>query len=303
LNLPCPVPDLIPQKGKMGFDQILFKTQKEDGQSMAVIREDHLFLDDRGRLSNPALIEYVNQLIAAAQGYNALATNEPVKKGLFVGLQDATFWDTVRLGDRLTLKKYLTEEVAQVNFVQGIVLREDRKVAEFITKIYELKDPAEFDSLTNLGPAVGPTDAGCFNDWQPPSFLDSNLQRQIFSCLREVKITTNLISFRIACPPEFVAFDGHFPGNPILPGVVLLEIAGLALELYISQPVVLNYVKRMKISSVVLPDQIIAGTVKIDSRDSSQLDFSAVFKGENNREISRFSGLCKKEDDHGEPET
>jgi 3-hydroxymyristoyl/3-hydroxydecanoyl-(acyl carrier protein) dehydratase len=278
----------------MGFEQILITTQKDDGCSTAVIGADHILLDDCGQLANPALIEYVNQLIAAAQGYNALAANEPAKKGFFVGVQDATFWETVHIGDLLTLKKYLVEEVAQVNFVQGIILREGKKIAEFVTKVYEVRDLAEFDSLTGLGSTFGQNGASYFNDRQSPPFLNSNLHRKLDSYLCELKISADQIAFRLACPQDFAAFDGHFPGRPILPGIILLEIAGLALELHTNQPVVLKRIKKMKISSVVLPDQVINVTVKIDSRDSSRLDFSALFMGENHREISRFSGSCDK---------
>jgi 3-hydroxymyristoyl/3-hydroxydecanoyl-(acyl carrier protein) dehydratase len=293
LNLPFPARDLIPQKGRMGFEQMLIKTQKDDGRSTAVIGADHILLDDYGQLSNSALIEYVNQLIAATQGYNALAANEPAKKGFFVGVQDATFWETVHTGDLLTLKKYLLEEVAQVNFVQGIILREGQKIAELVTKIYEVRDLVEFDSLTGLGSTSGQNGASYLNNRQSPSFFNSNLHRKLYSYLCELKISADQIVLRLACPQEFEAFDGHFPGRPILPGIILLEIASMALEIYTNRPMVLKQIKKMKISSVVLPDRVIEGTVKVDSRDSMQLDFSAVFKGENNQEISRLSGTTR----------
>lgn len=292
MSLPCSVRDLIPQKGKMGFEQMLIKTKSDNGQSTAIINEGNIFLDDQHQLSNAALIEYVNQLIAAVQGYNATDKNETVKNGLFVGLQDVEFFRPVYLGDSLTIKRYLTEEVAQVNFVQGIIDRDNEKIAEFVTKIYEVKDLEELNLLTNHGRISQHKNDMILNNHQPQFHLSSNMHRKLYSYLHDLIISDDLITFKIACPDDFDAFDGHFPGNPILPGIILLEIAKLTLELYINKSVIIRAIKKMKISGVVLPNQVISCTLKIDKRNDSQLSFLALFKEGEEREISRFSGSC-----------
>jgi 3-hydroxymyristoyl/3-hydroxydecanoyl-(acyl carrier protein) dehydratase len=293
LSLPCPVTDLIPQKGKMGFDQILKAIDGDAGRSAAMIKAGHLFLDNRGQLSNIALIEYVNQLIAAAQGYKELVNAAPMKKGLFVGLQEARFLQPVRLGETLTFHKTLAEEVAPVNFVQGIVERDGERIATFVTKIYEIKDLAELD-LAPPDVLPEPKRAVAFNTAQPPACLGSNLRRQLYAYLCELNRDAGEIIFKLACPPDFAGFDGHFPERPILPGIILLEIAQLALELLLKQPVVLKTIKKMKISGVVLPNQVISGTVKVNLSDcGADPSFIAVFKAEPGREVSRFNGSCE----------
>jgi 3-hydroxymyristoyl/3-hydroxydecanoyl-(acyl carrier protein) dehydratase len=299
LGLPCAVTDLIPQKGKMGFNQILTKTNGDAGQSTAIIKADQLFLDDRQQLSNMALIEYVNQLIAAAQGYKEAANHEPVKKGLFVGLQEAEFLRPVYLGDSLTLKKFLAEEVPPVNFVQGIIERNGEQIAAFITKIYEVANLAEFNLVTNQGSALSGKNGLRLNNQKPPAYLASRMHRTLFSYLHDVIIDADGIAFKIVCPADFEAFDGHFPGNPILPGIILLEIAQLALKLFVKQPVVVKSIKKMKIGSMVLPNQVISGALKIeDPNHGSRRSFTAVFKTEHEREISRFSGSCEEGKGH-----
>ncbi len=139
MSLPCQIRDLIPQKGKMGFDEILIKSKIEDGEGSAIINPDNIFLNYNKQLSNSVLIEYVNQLVAAIQGYNEKFHNKKTVKGLFVGVQEAEFYQTVNSGDLLTIKGFLSEEISQVKFIRGIIHRDGGKIAELVTKIYEVR--------------------------------------------------------------------------------------------------------------------------------------------------------------------
>ncbi|NLW48181.1 MAG: hypothetical protein GXY86_12720 [Firmicutes bacterium] len=290
LTLPCPVRDLIPQKGKMGFDQILIKTQRDDSESTATIKCDNIFLDDDHQLSDIALIEYVNQLIAAAQGYHRAINGKTAPKGLFVGIQEAFFHQRVHQGDCLTVKGVTIEEVSQVTFVQGVIERAGIKIAELVTKLYEVKDGPEFGSLTDGRQMLGARDAIFLNKSQPPVCLGSDIQRQLYSYMHHIDLGEDLICFKIACPEDFDAFDGHFPGNPILPGITLLEIAGLALKLITKKPVRIQSVRKMKISGMILPNQVIDCVLKTDRENGLTVPFSATFKTEDGRVISRFTG-------------
>ncbi len=292
MGLPCSVWDLIPQKGKMGFDQTLVKTKTDDLESTAIINQGNIFLDDYNQLSNIVLIEYINQLIAAVHRYNGKANNQPERKGLFVGIQEAEFYQPAYLGDILTLKGFVAEEVSQVTFFQGFIERDGDRIAQLVTKIYEVKEAAEFDSLTNGGKIPQQRAAIQVNRNQPPVYLTSSMDRKLYTYLHDITIGVDNISFKIACPEDFDAFDGHFPKNPILPGIVLLEIAKLALEVLLKKPVAIIYLKKMKISGVVLPNQVISGTVKIDRESGPTLSFSAVFEDGSGCDISRFSGTC-----------
>jgi 3-hydroxymyristoyl/3-hydroxydecanoyl-(acyl carrier protein) dehydratase len=297
--LPCATGELILQKGKMGFKQILVNVDQGNGESTAVIGEDHIFLDDHHCLANSALVEYINQLIAAVNGYNNIINQKPVKKGLFVGVQDARFYLSVSSGDRLTLKANVLDVIAQVSFVQGIISRDGQKVAEFITKLYDVENAEELNRLTNRGGLlaykVGPSSE---NDRLPfrPS---SNLRRSLMANIRNIQNGGEQISFDMACPEDFIAFDGHFPEHPLLPGVVLLEIGQLAMELLLKQSICLQTIQKMKISGVVLPTQLISCTVKIDENTGSSFSFSAILKGENGKEISRYNGTGVKEESNG----
>jgi 3-hydroxyacyl-[acyl-carrier-protein] dehydratase len=300
MNLPCATGDLISQTGKMGFNQTLTNVNTGEGQSTAVVGAEQIFLNDVHRLANPALIEYINQLVAAVHGYTGSVTGKPVKKGLFVGLQDALFYHDVFLGDQLTLKAHVTEEIAPVSFVKGMIERDGDRIAEFVTKLYEIEDPEELNRLTKQG-SLGAHYAGALTQEQrPPANLTSDLRRKLFLYLQDIEADQDLITFRIVCPDNFDAFDGHFPGNPLLPGIVLLEIGQLAVELLLGESVCLKSIQKMKIGGVVLPNQVISCMVKIEGKMDLEWAFSAILKGGNGKEISRYNGTCVKEESNGE---
>jgi 3-hydroxymyristoyl/3-hydroxydecanoyl-(acyl carrier protein) dehydratases len=297
LSLPRPVYDLIPQEGKMGFEQTLIEAGINHGETTAIINENNIFLDDHRRLSNAVLIEYVNQLIAAVHGYNSQTNHLPMKKGLFVGLQEAEFHRTVSAGDLLTIHGVTMEEISQVNFVRGIITRDGVKVAELVTKLYEMPDGPEFRSLIHQGQSLKRADE-IISNHQPPAFLASGMQRKLYGYLDHIQADENCISFTMACPSDFDAFNGHFPENPILPGVVLVEIADLALKLLFDKPAVIQSIKKMKIGGVVLPNQPVSCTVTIDKQCNPPFSYSAIYRvgatggtnGDRSREISRFNG-------------
>jgi 3-hydroxyacyl-[acyl-carrier-protein] dehydratase len=50
-------------------------------------------------------------------------------------------------------------------------------------------------------------------------------------------------------------FEGHFPGNPILPGVCTLQIAGELLSKYLDKKLLLVKSDNIKFMSLVIPDE------------------------------------------------
>ena len=289
--LPCLNRELIPQKGRMGFNQLLIKAEKEDTQSTITIEKGNLFLDDNNQLSSIAMIEFVNQLRASVQGYNVdYQQAKAMNMGLFVGLQDVEFIKPVFLGDTLTLRGFVTEEISQVSFFQGMILRSGEEIARLVTKLYEVNDPAELESIIAPERTAAKGSNAKSEPNNHPVYIPSHMQRLLYSYIQEKIIGEDCISFTIACPDDFDAFDGHFPGNPILPGVILLEVGKLGLDLLLERNVNLAGIKKMKISGVVLPNQVVSCDLKIGKRGDAVRSFSAVFKGKSDSEISRFTG-------------
>lgn len=49
-------------------------------------------------------------------------------------------------------------------------------------------------------------------------------------------MSPDAVQTRLAIPPDHPAFEGHFPGHPILPGVVMLAEALAAIEAATGRP-------------------------------------------------------------------
>jgi len=82
----------------------------------------------------------------------------------------------------------------------------------------------------------------------------NKLREQIKKCMydRASQGGKEIVKFRF--PREFAGFDGHFPGNPVLPGVCLLQAGAVILEMLYG-PVCLREIAEAKFYNTVLPDE------------------------------------------------
>lgn len=67
------------------------------------------------------------------------------------------------------------------------------------------------------------------------------------------------------------SLPGHFPGAPLVPGVVLLDQVLLAAEKWLNQPLRVSVLTQTKFNSPLLPEQ--TAVVKLQLRDT-ELRFS-----------------------------
>lgn len=67
--------------------------------------------------------------------------------------------------------------------------------------------------------------------------------------------------------PDFIGFDGHFPDNPILPGVVQLMAGGLAARDAFGKSLTLRGVSRTKFTRQVIPGETLIVSGKLKEKD------------------------------------
>ena len=75
----------------------------------------------------------------------------------------------------------------------------------------------------------------------------------------------NEISADIHVPPDSPWFDGHFPGEPILPGVAQIGMVFDAIRKAHNQELKVSSVRRVRFKSIIRPDdrlKIIAAPLK-----------------------------------------
>lgn len=85
---------------------------------------------------------------------------------------------------------------------------------------------------------------------------------------QDLTVQDGVITGRVTVPVGHAAFDGHFPGRPILPGVAQLDLALSLLQHALGQRVRLERVRRMKFSSTVTPGAVLTFRLEPDATRS-----------------------------------
>lgn len=83
--------------------------------------------------------------------------------------------------------------------------------------------------------------------------------------VQDLVVLADAITGRVAIPPDHPAFDGHFPGRPILPGVAQLDLVLGLLTRALGAPVTLRRIRRLKFSSTVTPGTTLAFRLEPDA--------------------------------------
>ncbi len=77
-------------------------------------------------------------------------------------------------------------------------------------------------------------------------------------------------------PPDFLGFQGHFPGEPVLPAMVQLFLVRLLAERALGGPLFARCLDRAKFKDLVRPEEKI--TIHLDGQESGQDSWSVDFK-------------------------
>lgn len=62
--------------------------------------------------------------------------------------------------------------------------------------------------------------------------------------------------FDLRLNPEHFIYQAHFPGEPITPGVCIMQIAVELFEVAIKTPIALECVKNIKFLRIISPDEV-----------------------------------------------
>src|SRR6188768_2782314 len=74
------------------------------------------------------------------------------------------------------------------------------------------------------------------------------------------------VNFEFCFPADDPTFTGHFPNRPLLPGVFQLEIARLAAEAVLKQPLFVREIVKAKFLRPIIPTEIVRVELKLSEK-------------------------------------
>ena len=98
-----------------------------------------------------------------------------------------------------------------------------------------------------------------------------SLQQELAACCQEFQVKREghrLSITAIFCfPPSFPGFDGHFPGVPVLPGIIQLAAIRHLAEVALQRPLFPAGYERTKFRGMISPDEQIHTALHLESTE------------------------------------
>lgn len=112
--------------------------------------------------------------------------------------------------------------------------------------------------------------------------------------IKYIDVNEQVINASIAFNKEHAVFEGHFPDNPIVPGVVQIQIVKDLLENALGMTVFLNRSKNIKFLNVINPleSEEIHFEISYKLERDNNLIVKCIIKSDE-RTYMKYSGIAK----------
>lgn len=84
------------------------------------------------------------------------------------------------------------------------------------------------------------------------------------------EIKESSVVYRVALNPECKVYEGHFPNEPITPGVCTIQIIKECLDSFLGKETILTEIKQCRLTHLITPQQYPELEVKIDVKDQTE---------------------------------
>lgn len=271
ISFPVSAADLLPHEGPMRLVDALLEHSEERERVQAVIEPAGLFCDATGRLSRAGLVEILAQSVAAGAGYQQkIASERPPAIGYLVGMKDVSFSAMARAGDTLEITLQKGFKMESFAFVDGAVTRGDTLLAAGTLKLYtEEKDMGLRAGALQACRACPPVDEALRDALQ-----DFSIRQEAGALEARGRFTLHA---------DFPALQGHFPGYPILPGVVLLETGRMLAAKTLKVNCEFQRITQVKFRAPVFPGDSIDLSVRLKPLTEKSWNFLADVQKGNGR--------------------
>lgn len=248
--LPWPAISLLPHRPPMLFVEALTAREGSCSRARARLPEAGLLVEE-GRVAPEYFVELVAQTAALGNGYDRALAGCAPGSGMIVGV-DGFCWPTAATAQQgmVEIRTEVTMVFAAMKVVRGEVYQGSDLLASGEVRVWE-------DGELSL-PAAEAEDGG--------SMVLKEVQNQGLAAVladcccrwREEDGDGQRAAFGEYCfPADFPGFAGHFPGSPLLPGVLQLAAARHGASRLLGYSPVLSTLDKIKFKGMILPgDQV-----------------------------------------------
>jgi len=253
VNLPAPAAGLIPHRRPVRLIEQVLEVHAQGGRAGALIREGTLFANPDGALDRTAYLELMAQTFAALKGWRDRQHGQSPQVGYLVGATGVVCTGTAIIGDQLITTIQETGTFGAFKLVQGHVYVRDQLLASGQLRLW-LEPPDSEPGTLNKTPVKEAS--------LSPTPLRQAIKTAATSALKWE--TDRIIIQHFCFPPEFIAFQGHFPGAPLLPAFAQIQMAHVMLETAWQAPLQLARIDKAKFREPLRPGQTVSVRCHLD---------------------------------------
>jgi 3-hydroxymyristoyl/3-hydroxydecanoyl-(acyl carrier protein) dehydratase len=210
-----------------------------------------------------AMIEMLAQLCGAQHTFDRGITDGHLN-GYLMGIDKVEFHEPIYVGDTLELAAWKIFELKEIKRVKGEIHRGGRLVGRAELTLFEVDDWIPGRETTGGGQLPGNVN----DEYISWARNKDAVARGIVESIRNIEIRSDESVEAVLCfQPGFVGFSGHFRGNPVLPGVVMIYTGWLLAQLCFKKELDLYSITRAKFAEPVYPFDMMNLEMKSINRD------------------------------------
>lgn len=225
-----------------------------------------------------AMIEMLAQLCGAQYVFEQRSNGNRNLFGYLVSIDNVKFADSVYSGDKLDLVIRKTLALKRIRRIKGEIIRGDVNVVQAELTLYKtdqwMNQPEATDNQKEFVSVLSEENI------PRAAELDAVGKGIVQSVINlEVK-HEELIEALLYFKSNFVGFSGHFPGYPMLPGIVIIYAGWLLAELCVNNKLELCFIRKARFFKPIFPFDKVDVILKRLKKDNEQrIWYSVIIKG------------------------
>ena len=253
---------LLPHKPPMLLVEALVQRRGSRAFALATLPKGGLFVN-AGRVLPEYFIELIAQTAALGNCYDALMHNMATRDGMLVGIEVFSWPGWAQPGRAVHIETDITFTFGAMKMVHGEVYADKVLLATGDIKVWE--DLSEEKKSPLQVHKIFGRESGGFSLSTGVQMMgrgDNSLYAALSACCDDLRLVSReelrleaSADFRF--PEDFPGFQGHFPGNPILPAIVQVLMGRFLADWSLGQCVWPVLCRKIKFKGSIRPgDQV-----------------------------------------------